>query len=167
MRKNLIGGGIFLLLFITSLANSQVTIPGAGEATQLKRSVFGIGLFGGPSSGLGLSFRHHLPSALSYQVTGGVIKVDEKLYYAIGGEVQYDFILGSSSRIFALAGGGYYHAGESDHNELDGPARIGLGVGGEFRVLESIHGIAEVAFTYFTDGTILPLPQIGFYYYFL
>jgi hypothetical protein len=167
MRKTRTIGILFVFLAVTAAASAQVEIPGSGEGKHLQRSVFGIGLFGGPASGLGLSFRHHLPSAFSYQVTGGVIKVDEKLYYDIGGEIQYDFILGSTSRVFAVAGGGYYHAGESGDNEMDGPARVGLGIGGEFRLVEGIHGIAEAVFTYFTDGTILPLPQVGLYYYFL
>ena len=155
----------FLLLPIP--ARAQVEVPGSGDGTKLRESVFGIGLAAGPASGVGLSFRHHLPSAFSYQLTGGVIKVDEKLYYDIGGEFQYDFILGSSSRVFAVAGLGYYYAGKSDKNELEGPARAGLGVGVEFGFLGSFHGIVEGVFTYFTDGTILPLPQAGLYYYFL
>jgi hypothetical protein len=158
---------LFLVFLIPSAAWSQVAVPGTSDGTKLRQSVFGIGLAAGPASGMGLSFRHHLPSSLSYQITGGVIKVDEKLYYDIGGELQYDFILGTSSRVFAVAGFGYYHAGKSDENELEGPARAGLGIGGEFRFLESFHAIVEGVFTYFTDGTILPLPQVGIYYYFL
>jgi hypothetical protein len=142
-------------------------IPGSGESQTLRHSVFGIGLFGGPASGVGLSFRHHLPSAFSYQLTGGVIKASDNLYYSIGGELQYDFILGSGSRVFAVFGMGYYHSGSADMNELEAPARAGLGVGGEFRILEVIHCTAEAVFTYFSDGTILPLPQVGAYYYFL
>jgi len=41
-----------------------------------------------------------------------------------------------------------------------------LGVGGEFLVTPGLHATTELFFTYFTDGTILPLPQLGFHYYF-
>ena len=157
---------LLMTLFLTIQADSQVVIPGSAGG-EIKRSVFGIGVSGGPVSGVGLSFRHHLPAPLSYQITGGVIKVDEKLYYSIGAEFQYDFILEKSSRVFAVVGLGYYHAGSAENNEMEGPGRAGIGVGGEFRLFESFHGIAEGVFTYFTDGTILPLPQVGIYYYFL
>jgi len=156
-----------LSLFVCFASPAQVVIPGAGEGTDLRESVFGIGLFAGPASGMGLSFRHHLPSAISYQITGGVVKSSEDLYYSIGSELQYDFILGSSTRVFAVLGLGFYYSGTSNQNDLDAPARVGLGVGGEFRVFERIHGIVEGVFTYFTDGTILPLPQVGLFYYFL
>ena len=153
-----------LVLFVAHRADAQVVLPGK-QGTELDQSVFGLGLFGGPATGIGLSFRHHLPSAFSYQVTAGVIKVDEKLYYSVGGEFHYDLARGERTRFFAVGGLGYYYAGEG-RNEMEAPARVGLGVGGEFQVFEGLHGIAEGLFTYFTDGTILPLPQVGLYYYF-
>ena len=156
---------LFLLcVFVAERSHSQVVIP-EKEGDELHESLFGLGLAGGPASGIGLSFRHHLPLAFSYQLTGGVIKVDEKLYYSVGGEFQYDLVRSERTRIFAVGGLGYYYAGEG-RNEMEGPGRLGLGVGGEFQVYEGLHGIAEGVFTYFTDGTILPLPQAGLFYYF-
>ena len=158
---------LVFVLFMPLSTAAQVTVPGTEGGTTLRHSVFGIGLAAGSSSGMGLSFRHHLPAAFSYQITGGVIKVDDKLHYDIGAELQYDFIRSSSTRVFAMTGLGYYHAGDKDNNELEGPARAGAGIGGEFRFLDSFHAIIEGVFTYFSDGTILPLPQAGIYYYFL
>ena len=153
------------LLLLTQESEAQVVLPETGQVASLNQSVFGLGLFGGAATGVGLSFRHHLPLKLSYQITGGVIKVDEQLSYAIGGEVQYDLIRTTASRFFAIGGGGYYYSG-NNRNEMDAPARVGLGVGAEVEVYSGIHLIGEVLFTYFTDGTILPLPQGGFFYYF-
>ena len=55
--------------------NAQVIMP-SGQSTSIRQNVFGLGFFGGASGGIGLSFRHHLPSPLSYQITGGIIKTD-------------------------------------------------------------------------------------------
>ena len=156
---------IALLLLLSKESDAQVVLPETGQVASLNQSVFGLGLFGGAATGAGLSFRHHLPLNISYQIAGGVIKVDERLSYTIGGEVQYDLIRTTASRFFAIGGGGYYYSG-NDHNEMDAPARVGLGIGGEVEVYSGIHFIGEVLFTYFTDGTILPLPQGGFFYYF-
>jgi hypothetical protein len=39
-------------------------------------------------------------------------------------------------------------------------------VGGELYLGAGFHGTGEILFSYFSDGNVLPLPQIGFYYYF-
>jgi hypothetical protein len=49
---------------------------------------------------------------------------------------------------------------------MKGPFRTGLGVGAEFAVNGPLHVSLMGAFTFFSDGTILPLPQIGILYYF-
>ena len=152
-------------LFASQESIAQVVVPQTGQVAEISQSVFGIGLYGGAATGVGLSFRHHLPMHMSYQVTGGVIKADERLMYAVGGEIQYDLIRTTDSRVFAVGGGGYYYSG-IDHNEMSAPGRAGLGVGGEIEIYSGFHLIGEALFTYFTDGTILPLPQGGFFYYF-
>ena len=70
-------------------------------------SVFGLGLFGGPAGGLGISFRHHLPYQFSYQVTGGIINVDDKLKYDVGFEAQYDLVKGPTGRFFVAGATSY------------------------------------------------------------
>jgi hypothetical protein len=145
---------------------AQVVLPERETAGGLHQNVFGIGVSGGAASGLGLSFRHHLPSTFSYQITGGIIKVDERLHYAIGGELQFDLSRSGTTRFFVVGAAGYYYAGSSDRNEIAAPGRAGLGLGGEMYSGSGFHGTLELLFTYFSDGTVLPLPQFGLHYYF-
>jgi hypothetical protein len=157
---------VFVLSFaMPIIANAQVVLPEKSPAG-LRENVFGLGFFGGPATGLGLSFRHHLPSAFSYQITGGIIKANGRLRYDIGAEAQYDLARTASSRFFVAGGFGYYYAGASGTNEMEGPTRIGLGIAGEFATTAGLQTTVEVLFTYFSDGTVLPLPQLGFHYYF-
>ena len=158
---------VFLIMIaFPRCVNAQASLPPDREGTSPDRSVFGIGIAVGPVSGIGLSFRHHLPGRFSYQITGGIIKVDEELHYAVGLELQFDLIRKETDRIFIVAAGGYYHSGKSEENSLEGPARLGLGVGGEVYLGAGFHGTGEILFCYFSDGNVLPLPQIGFHYYF-
>ena len=150
----------------TESVNAQVVIPNQDNPTQLGRSVYGLGFSAGAVSGIGLSFRHHLPTALSYQIVGGIIKADTKLYYDLGTEIQFDLVRGERTRFFAGGGVGYFYSGESGTNNLSGPFRVGLGIGGEFSHIQFLHLSVEGMFTFFSDGTILPLPQISAHYYF-
>jgi hypothetical protein len=136
------------------------------ENPAMKTNVFGLGFAAGPATGLGLSFRHHLPTAFSYQITGGIIKATDRLYYSIGLEAQYDLSRTRTFRFFAAGGTSYFFAGTGGHNDMEGPARAGIGAGGETEIGSGIHFTAELLFTYFTDGTVLPLPQVGIFYYF-
>jgi hypothetical protein len=155
---------VLFLVSCTSLA--QVVMPHREGAEDLQRSVYGLGFAFGPASGLGLSFRHHLPTTVSYQINGGIIKVDDRMSYSIGGEVQMDLSRNKDVRFFAAAGCSYFYSGKSSHNDMKGPGRLGAGLGGEFFAGSGVHTTLELLFTYFNDGTVLPLPQIGFHYYF-
>jgi hypothetical protein len=156
---------LFLVLAAT-VTQAQVVTPSAETDRPLRQSLFGLGLFGGPAGGFGISFRHHLPSTFSYQVTGGIINVDDKLKYDIGVEVQFDLVRGPSGRFFAAGAGSYFYSGKDGVNEMNGPGRIGLGVGGEAFIGSGFHATADLLFTYFSDHTVLPLPQFGLFYYF-
>ena len=159
--------GLLTMLFLYTIPlYAQVNVPSQDRPKELGQSVFGLGLSGGLVSGIGLSFRHHLPSVLSYQVVGGIIKVDTKLHYDVGTEIQFDLTRGESTRFFACGGIGYFFSGESGNNELDGPLRMGIGIGGEVMRVESFSFSGELMFSYFSDGTVLPLPQVGAHYYF-
>lgn len=161
---------VVLCVMITLLAagrvRAQVVLPERGRDAGLREDVFGLGLALGAATGTGLSFRHHLPGTWSYQITGGIIKVDDETSYAIGGELQYDLIRATTSRFFVGGGLAYYYSGHKRGNNLDGPGRIGFGIGGEVAIRGGFHVSGELFFTYFTDDTVLPLPQIGMYYYF-
>lgn len=152
------------ILFCVS-GTSQVILPDEKHPTKLGRMVYGLGFAAGAGTGLGVSFRHHLPNELSYQLVGGILKVDTKLSYDIGAEVQYDFLRGEMTRFFAGGGLAYFYSGDSGNN-LAGPFRIAVGVGGEFSNIQLVHITVEGMFTFFSDGTILPLPQLGAHYYF-
>ena len=158
-----------LLLFALALAvpaQGQVMLPDKGGERVVRENIFGLGLGGGPATGVGLSFRHHLPGSWSYEFTGGIIKVDAKTSYAVGGEIQYDLVRTPMTRFFVAGGMGYYYGGRGRGNTLDGPIRVGVGVGGEVPMSSGFHVSGELLFTYFSDATVLPLPQIGVYYYF-
>lgn len=156
---------LLLVSVVTLAAHAQVVLPEKGQEPGLQENVFGLGLWGGPTTGLGLSFRHHLPSQLSYMVTGGIIKVDERLSYDIGVEAQFDLARSATNRFFVAGGFGQYYSGKG-HNEMDAPTRLGFGIGGEFAVTPGMHTTVELMFTFFSNGNVLPLPQIGFHYYF-
>jgi len=147
-------------------AAAQVSSPGESGAVGFTRSAYGLGLFAGYASGIGLSFRHHLPGRFSYQLTGGIIKQKDRLWYTFGAEGQFDLSRMSAYRVYVAAGAAYYFEGPENHNEVEGPERIGLGVGGELSLGERFTLEADLLFTWFSDGTILPLPQAGIYYYF-
>jgi len=155
-----------LMLLTSPAAHPQAVLPDRGGATGLRQSVFGLGLAAGMVSGIGLSFRHHLPSVFSYQITGGIVKPGDKLSYAIGAEVQFDLVRSPSTRFFVAGGAGYYYSGTSSHNDVEGPGRFGAGVGGEIAIGGGFHVSGELMFSYFTDGSVLPLPQAGIHYYF-
>jgi len=156
---------IITIFSILTFSEAQVTEPNQPQ-TKIGTSINGLGLSAGVASGFGLSFRHHFPGDFSYQIVAGVIKADRKVLYNIGCEVQYDFVRGETTRFFGSFALGYFFRGESGKNDLEGPFRIGLGVGGELMKLQPFCVSGELLFTYFTDGTILPLPQIGAHYYF-
>ncbi|MEE9289350.1 MAG: hypothetical protein V3U69_07180, partial [Bacteroidota bacterium] len=81
----------FSLLMLVAIALAsrvgfgQVVIPEKGGASvRLGKEIFGLGIAAGSASGLGISFRHHLQSQLSYGLIGGIIKIDRELSYDFG-----------------------------------------------------------------------------------
>lgn len=147
-------------------AQAQVSVSDYNHATPMRTNVFGLGFAAGPATGLGLSFRHHLPSQLSYQVIGGIIKATDRLYYSFGGELQYDLSRNQDVRFYAAGGASCFYSGEHGHNDMDAPGRCGIGIGAETSMRSGFNINGEILFTYFSDGVVLPLPQIGIHYYF-
>jgi len=159
----------FLLLAAIAcpVCSGQVIVPErGGSSVRLEKQVFGLGFAAGPTTGLGISFRHHLPSRLSYGIIGGVIRVNRDFSYDVGFEAQWDLSRSQTARVFAVSGLSFFYSGTSDKNKLDGPLRYGIGIGGEFSQGGSVHVGVEGLFTYFSDGTILPLPQVNAHFYF-
>ena len=166
MRRSRILILLVALPLLAATASAQAVLPEKGHEPGLRENIFGLGADFGAACGLGLSFRHHLPSVFSYQITGGIIKVDDKLSYDFGMEGQYDLVRGALNRFYVAGCFAYYYSGRTSHNDLSGPWRMGLGIGGEQSFDSGLHGSLELVFTYFSDGTVLPLPQAGFHYYF-
>ena len=84
---------LLLCLFLfADFGLAQVTTSGLTKAENLDKTVYGLGFSASAASGLGVSFRAHLPSKSSFQGVFGIIKTSNKLYLSIGGEFQYDLV---------------------------------------------------------------------------
>ena len=149
----------------TQTALAQVIVGTDQHAESFRENIYGLGVSGGAATGLGVSFRAHFPSLLSVQVVGCIVKASSVLSSSIGGQVQYDLVRGRSMRFFGASGLSYYYSGDGGNN-LKGPFRFGIGVGGEFMVQQSLSATIEGMFTYFSDGVIVPLPELSVHYYF-
>ena len=154
-----------MTIFWCSLSFSQVSVQGNQKAEDFGKNVYGLGISGGPASGVGLSFRNHLPSKISYQIVGGIIKSAEKTSASIGAELQYDLVRAASTRLFFGPSTSYFYSG-SGENTFAGPFRFGIGVGGELNLQNAVNISLEGVFVYFSNGDIAPMPQVALHYYF-
>ena len=160
---------LFLILFgfilLSSSLKAQVTASSV-KGESFGQSVYGLGFSGGPASGLGISCRYHTSGKNSLQAIFGIFKPKTSdTFYSFGAEYQYDLTRSNSARFFYVLASSYNYNG-SGSNNYDAPFRAGTGLGGEFLVQDALHISFEGLFTYFSDGTILPLPQLSFHYYF-
>ncbi len=156
---------ILAILFISSYSHTQVNTSELSNAEGLTKQVYGLGLSAGWASGVGLSFRSHLPSNVSVQGVFGIIKTSDILSMCIGGELQYDLVRNNTTRFFVGSAASYFYDGKN-RNEVSAPYRFGAGIGGEFYVQGALHVTVEGMFTIFSDGRVIPLPQIAAHYYF-
>ncbi len=154
-----------LLFLLVSAAGAQVSVSDVkGDA--FGKSVYGLGFSGGPASGLGISYRYHTEGKSSLQAVFGVFKPKTTdTFYSFGAEFQQDLTRSNSARFFFGAASSYIYNG-SGGNNYSAPFRFGAGLGGEFLMQDAVHFTFEGLFTYFSDGTILPLPQLSIHYYF-
>jgi hypothetical protein len=164
MKKSVLALSIAMLI-IASFSQAQVSTSGLSNAEGLTKAVYGLGFSAGWASGIGLSFRSHLPSKASVQGVFGIIKTSDKLSMSIGGEFQYDLVRNNTTRFFVGSAMSYFYNGNGS-NEVSGPFRVGAGIGGEFHVQGALHVTLEGMFTYFSDGRVIPYPQIAAHYYF-
>jgi hypothetical protein len=162
----LTGAVLLLCAFAWSDLPAQVDAPVQAREASLRTSAFGLGFFASPAGGIGLSFRHHLPGRVSYQITGGIIKSSDHASYSVGGEVQYTLVRAPQHRIYAAGATGYYYSGPPEQNELEAPWRLGLGIGGELAIGGGFTLMGDLLFTYFSDGALFPFPAVGVFYYF-
>lgn len=165
MKKNPMIYIVVFVLLLSSSANAQVAVSDVkGEA--FGRSIHGLGFSGGPASGIGFTYRFHTDGKSSLQAVLGVFKPkNTDTFYSFGAEFQQDLTRSNSARFFFGSATSYIYNG-SGSNKYAAPFRIGAGLGGEFLLQDAVHLSFEGLFTYFSDGTILPLPQLAIHYYF-
>lgn len=163
--KNIFLSWCVLSFVFVSISLAQITTSGLSKAENLSKPVYGLGLSAGWGSGVGLSFRSHLPSKSSLQAVFGIIRTSNKLLMSVGGEYQYDLVRSNETRFFIASTIAYFYNG-SGTNEVAGPFRMGAGIGGEFRAQDALHVTVEGVFVFFSDGRIYPCPQIAAHYYF-
>jgi hypothetical protein len=164
MKRIILSIGTTLILLV-SISTAQVNTSRLSRAEDLTEPVYGLGFSAGWASGIGLSFRSHFPSKSSLQAVFGIIKTSDKLSMCIGAEYQFDLVRSNTTRFFIVSAMSYFYHGVKT-NEVTGPFRFGAGIGGEFQVQEALHVSVEGLFVFFSDGRVIPLPQIAAHYYF-
>ncbi len=156
---------LFILVVLPVVLYGQVSVSGENRAEGFDKPVYGLGFSGGPASGVGLSFRDHFPGKLSLQLVFGILKDKVNTFVSTGAELQYDLVRGSTTRFYFGPGVGYFYNG-SKSNTFEAPTRVGIGLGGEFNIRDALHLSVEGMFVFFSDGSIIPLPQASIHYYF-
>ncbi|NUN69649.1 MAG: hypothetical protein HUU02_08060 [Bacteroidetes bacterium] len=153
------------ILSVPLLSSAQVAVTSV-KGESFGKSVYGLGFSGGPASGIGISYRYHSEGKASLQGVLGIFKPkNTDTFYSFGAEYQQDLTRSNSARFFFGAATSFFFNG-SDVNRYAAPFRFGAGLGGEFLLQEGVHMTFQGLFTYFSDGTILPLPQLSIHYYF-
>ena len=132
---------------------------------------YAIGLQGSLLSGAGLSGRVVLQDRYTIQLSTFIIALSDLTHFNVGLEGQYTFTQGGTGRLYGLVGGGYYLTTRSDTarpgNRIAEPVRVGLGVGGDILASKNFAFDGSLAFHWFVaTGKVLPLPTVGFHYYF-
>lgn len=156
---------VFFLIVSSTQIFSQVAVSSVrGDA--FGQSVHGLGFSGGFASGIGFSYRYHMEGKASLQGVVGVFKPKSTdTFYSFGIEFQQDLTRSNSARFFFAGATSYFYNGTGVNNYM-APFRAGMGLGGEFLLQDAVHLTFQGLFTYFSDGTILPLPQLAVHYYF-
>lgn len=165
MKQRIIFPVVMFMMVISARMQAQVAVSAVkGEA--FGKSVYGLGFAGGPASGTGLSYRFHTEGKSSLQAVLGVFKPkNTDTFFSAGAEFQQDLTRSNTARFFFSVASCYFYNG-SGGNKYTAPFRFGSGLGGEFLLQDAVHFTFQGVLTYFSDGTILPLPQLAVHYYF-
>ncbi len=179
MKHRIIVFTIAALSFITLSVTQVQAQSGSKKGYYTEKLRFGVGAQAGLMSGMGLGVRIHPIGRMSVQVAGGAISGGESVAAATGIEGQFDFDWRDRSRFYGFLGMGYYTNGEEELTlaagtweqgkedpRLTSPFRAGIGLGYEWDISNVMIFSASIAFTYFSEGAFLPLPQVGLYYMF-
>ncbi len=135
---------------------------------KVTKPLYRAGLHGGLLSGYGFSGAITLPFRLSIQGTFFLMKFSDNLFYSAGAEFQYHFSDPHTHNLYMLLGTGYYYNSTNSDNTLDNPLRLGLGFGYHYYLNKSWLFDLQLNITWFTGfgSSVLPLPQVGFFYVF-
>ncbi len=173
---------VFALAALSFLAMNALQAQAQSEGSRgyyTEKLRFGVGAQAGLMSGMGIGVRVHPMGRMSVQIAGGAISGGEGVAASVGAEGQFDFDWRDRSRFYGFVGLGYYTNGEEELTvaagtweqgkedpRLKSPFRAGIGLGYEWDISNVLIFSASVAFTYFSEGMFLPLPQLGLYYMF-
>ena len=167
---------LFLFCVVSGLRAQTTTPPAPAPGAVVDEEfyyqpAFGIGLNVGLVSGAGISGRGTFPGGFVAQGTFFVMTLSDWTHFNIGGEVQYSLIRNPDWRLYSLLGMGYYSSTTDDTtkpgNQIANPFRTGLGIGYEWFVGRQFVVSIAGALTYFPKtGEVLPIPEIGFFFYF-
>lgn len=168
-----------ILLIIALQFQTASAQDGSARQYYMQKAHWGVGAQAGLMSGMGVGVRFHPLGRFGLQLAGGAISGGEGLAAAVGVEGQFDFDWRERSRFFGFVGMGYYTNGEEELTvaagtwepgkedpRLKSPFRAGIGLAYEWDISNTLIFTGAVAFTYFSEGIFLPLPQIGLYYLF-
>jgi len=139
----------------------------AATAQSTKNPQWSLGVQAGLMSGTGISGRAAFTNDLVFEATAFFISFGN-VWYNIGGEVQYTLNDANQSRLYALAGAGYYRNDDNAGlNEFTSPTRVGIGVGYEWILDKRMSLGIELPFTMFIGDAIrvYPIPQLQFMYF--
>jgi hypothetical protein len=180
MKQRILVFSILSLALLVGIQQTTVAQDAAGDRPYyMQKAHWGIGAQAGLMSGMGVGVRFHPLGRFGVQLAGGAISGGEGLAGNVGIEGQYDFDWRDRSRFFGFIGMGLYTNGEEELTvaagtweqgkedpRLDSPFRAGVGLAYEWDISNTLIFSASVAFTYFSEGTFIPLPQVGLYYLF-
>jgi hypothetical protein len=177
------------LITVTMFAVSTNSVAQTGNMqredgkTSLVQAVYGMGTNFSLLSGMGFSLKEHFShSQFSYMVTGYVWKDHAGATYDFGLEVQYDIYIKDLTRFYVLAGMSQFYNGSRESrwdptsgqwnlmqetNHLDGPTRLGTGIGFETALSDAVGFYSSLSVTSFQpSGDLQMLPSAGLMVYF-
>lgn len=178
MNRRFISLSLIIPVMLLLAASSMKAQDSSGREYYMHKAHWGVGAQAGLMSGMGVGVRFHPLGRFGVQLAGGVLAGD-KTMASVGFEGQFDLDWRDRSRFFAFVGMGYYTNGEDELTVADGtwepgkedprlksPFRAGVGLAYEWDISNTLIFTGSIGFTYFSEGTFLPLPQIGLYYLF-
>ncbi len=133
-----------------------------------------IGLYIGSVSGIGLSYRYHFPNPWLFQITGGLIYIEEDYAYSLGLEGQYELTKSNIARFYVMGAGGIYGSQTQSDGDTESTTTLhfGFGIGGEIAFGPTIVNHLTLGINFFpialhvkeNDSSIFPGASIYLYY---